>query len=734
MSAGVAPGGGAPTQADADLEACAREAIHLPGSIQPHGCLLWVGPEGTVTHTSANVATLLGWDAHDVLGARLADVLGPAAALVAAAPDGVAPDPVLVEVAGRTEAFDVAVHRPAPGELVVELEPAGDDARSGAAWYQSTRQVFQRLQRARDVVALAAVVCEEVRALTGFDRVMVYRFDADYAGEVIAEALGDGLEPFLGLWYPASDIPPQARALYLRNHIRLIADASYTPVPLLPPRRADGSPLDLSDAGLRSVSPVHLEYLRNMGVAASMSVSLLERERLWGLIACHHESGPRRPPLRVRAAAEFVGEAASLVLGSLQRTAQDRRRSAAADAERALVEAMTAADDLGAGLAGAPALLELLGAGGAALRLGGALHLAGATPPPEVVDDLVHAALATSVDGVGWLDAVPDQPLATGVLAVGLAGAPGHHLAWFRPEVLRTVEWGGDPTAKVRGEEGRIGPRVSFARWSETVRGRAWPWSDGDVEAAAALGRLVGDVLLRRARQQEALAGALHRAVLLEELPDPPGLELAARYDASGEGLVGGDWFDLLYRPDGTVVVSVGDVAGHGLAATAVTAQLRNALRAHLLTTATPGEALGRLNHLARQLLPTELATVVVADVVPGGTEVRIASAGHLPALAAGPGGARLLVPPRAPGVGMVADPTYETASFTLAPGEALFLYSDGLVERRGETIDDGLDRLLAVAADLPADLDEACGELLRRVRGVGADDDVTLLAVRPRP
>ena len=163
--------------------------------------------------------------------------------------------------------------------------------------YQAVRGTVADLNRASSLQELYDITARAVRALTGFDRVMVYRYDADYNGEVVAEAKRADLNSFLGLHYPASDIPAQARALYEKNWIRLISDVDYAPAPIEPADHpATGAPLDLTYSTLRSVSPIHLEYLRNMGVRASMSISLLRDDKLWGLIACHHYAGPHAPP------------------------------------------------------------------------------------------------------------------------------------------------------------------------------------------------------------------------------------------------------------------------------------------------------------------------------------------------------------------------------------------------------------------------------------------------------
>src|ERR687890_279644 len=293
------------------LQRCADEPIAVPGAIQPHGALLAVTePDLAVVVASANAADVLG-----TTPASLADVLGSAdldrlRAGLAGDPSEI--DPLRVTVAGAE--VDLVVHR-ADGLLLTEWEPLAGAEQAGAVWHARLALVLQRLSASRTLDALTASLARDVRALTGFDRVMVYRFDPEWNGEVVAEDRRADLEPFLGLRYPASDIPAQARALYATNWQRLIPDATYRRVPLEPAANpVTGRPLDLSGAMLRSVSPVHLEYLANMGVVASMSVSLIDSGRLWGLIPCHHYAGAHRPSYTDRAAAEFLGRTASLLL------------------------------------------------------------------------------------------------------------------------------------------------------------------------------------------------------------------------------------------------------------------------------------------------------------------------------------------------------------------------------------------------------------------------------------
>src|SRR5450755_3411299 len=280
-----------PGFSEMDSFECEREPIHLPGSIQSIGVLIAVDkPAFEVQQISANAGTWLGVEAAAALGCSLDQVLGKASAeIVRNAAIGTEFDdnPLYLGTATvSTRPFHMVAHR-RNRALIVELEPAGfKKPVSFRSIYALVRSFLRQLQQQGTVAKVAALTAVEVRRLTGFDRVMVYRFDPDWNGAVIAEDRNDVLPSYLGLRFPAGDIPRQARELYRINHLRQIADANSVPVPLLGLR---GSlTLDLTHASTRTVSPRHVEYMKNMGTMASMSISILRDGELWGLVTCHH--------------------------------------------------------------------------------------------------------------------------------------------------------------------------------------------------------------------------------------------------------------------------------------------------------------------------------------------------------------------------------------------------------------------------------------------------------------
>ncbi|MGQ7296645.1 GAF domain-containing SpoIIE family protein phosphatase [Quadrisphaera sp. KR29] len=747
--------------------ACADEPIRVPGTVQPHGHLLVIGqgPGGLpVLSASAGAAEALGAAAR--AGGRLEDLSPELAALVSAVAGGeddqaTTTRPVELPpgsgvthhaVAHRTAARSAggAGQAPPGAVVVLELEPADGDEGAASPWHLQLPAVLRHLQDAGTVADLTAGLAAGVRRLTGFDRVMVYRFDQEWNGEVVAEERRDDLEPFLGLRYPATDIPAQARALYARQWLRIIPTSSYEPVPL-EPAQPTGEPLDLSLAVLRSVSPVHLQYLRNMGVAASMSISLLHGDRLWGLIACHHYAGPHRPSVPVRTAAEFLGRTASLLLPVAVGREADQDVVAAARVRARLTELLAEHPDMPveALTREEVTVADLVPCGGVAVRLHGELRVLGTTPPAGVVaalagalgdGPLVTSCLAEAVPGAAQRAGAAADPgqvwaVASGVLAAPVSGGqPGDLVAWFRPEVLQEVTWGGDPRShEVVSDPGgalRLSPRHSFAAWSETVRRTAQAWAPHEVEAALGLVRHLSDSMLREVERTNRLATALQQTLLLEKLPDVPGLDLAVRYVPHSDDVVGGDWYDIVPLADGCTAVVLGDVAGHGLAASAISAQMRNALRAHVLATRDPAQALGRLNDLVTRLLPGELATAVVVVVDPATGAATIANAGHPPLVLRGADGTAVLVDDgaRGPAVGLLDEVEHTATRVQLQPGGALLLYSDGLVEERRSAWTERLERVLATASGPAGSLDALCDQLMRSVSARA--DDTTVLAV----
>ena len=737
-----------PWVAPVDLDNCASEPIHIPGAIQPHGALIAVTePKLVVAVVSANIGDWFGLPPAEAIGARLEDLLGD---------DGRATvervrameweqrfDEVPMSFEGRP--LIATLYRSGP-YLVIEVER---DDRDDALHAMVVREAAMALQTSRSVLDVADAAARWVRSLSGFDRVMVYRFDADWNGEVIAERKRDDLNTFLGLHYPASDIPAQARELYRRNWLRLIPDIAYESVPLMPPVAHDTArPLDLSSSTLRSVSPIHVEYLGNMGVGASMSVSIVINGELWGLIACHHYSGAHRVSVPARNAAEFLAQLIShRISETLEADVRSRTIELTATADLvAHAFATTRHADIDEVLrVHEREVLALAGATGFVVRAAGVTVRLGRTPPDEDIDRIVECwsagdeVLQTDRLGEVCPSAVASTAVASGVLGFALMNDRSELVAWFRTEHVQSVDWGGDPhnakLAATEGEHVRLSPRRSFDLWRETIRGRAEPWDDSAVQAAQRFTRHLGAALLRYERDSASLARDLQRVMRPEALPALPGYDMSVYAQSAGRGEIGGDWYDVFTIDDDLVAVIVGDVAGHGLVAASEMAQLRNVLRAYLTDGAGPADALERLDHYMLHSLPGSIATVVCAVLDTRTAALRISHAGHVPAL--------LTVGDRPELVPLDGDPllgfqatTRTERRYELAAGDSLALYSDGLVETRRLPLDDGLAQLQREAAAVlrrgPAE--GRARELASRMLSEHHHDDVTVLLVGRAP
>ena len=508
---------------------CDREPVHIPGTVQPHGVLLVLPPGGDarapLIGASETIALPPGGGA-----VTLADLLRPDAVLMLEralrSPDD--SQPLLEGVETQDGRRWTALLRPGPAATLVELEPEQPaDPAAARRILLDLNRAIAAMRHKPDARSACAVACTQLRRISGFDRVMAYRFMADWSGEVVAESLreGDGIDrpvdSYLGLVFPASDIPAPMRALYARNRLRLIGDASVAGAPLRA-LGSDAAPIDLTDAVLRGVAPVHLQYLSNMGVRASMSVAITvsgpeqraegasaagaERPPpLWGLLACHHQSGPLLVDHVRRQAADTIAHALAWRLAELAEADAARQAALMQTAQAPFLDMDV--DEDGAPVkvpdaTEAAALLAMMDAGGLAVVGSGleapdALALRLGVLPNE-------AALRSLV---GWLDlASPGRPLATdrlgsvasfegaarldpdhasGLLATPLAeaGSGGTWLLWFRPELRRSVEWAGRK-AEPREPLQALTPRASFAAWHEEVAGRSAAWSEATLAAA----------------------------------------------------------------------------------------------------------------------------------------------------------------------------------------------------------------------------------------------------------
>ena len=493
-----------------DLTNCDREPIHLLGHIQPFGFLIAASKmDWVVEHVSRNIEEWLGVAPQEIIGRPVNSLLDRE---VVHAIRGKLQRAIVGDTTERMFAVDlaeglrcdVAVHL-AGDSVVIECERTLDDQPTDTA--SIVRSMVARLKQTEDDRSFYRVAAREMRALTGFDRVMIYRFDQDDSGEVIAESARSGLESYLGLHYPASDIPHQARRLYERNWLRIIPDIHATPSPIEPAVTGHGGPFDLSMSVLRSVSPIHIEYLNNMGVRASMSVSILRDGKLWGLFACHHYE-PRLIGFGSRTAAELFGQMFSLMMETRERAAEALYEGRAQRIHQRLITVMAGEAQQFESIAGRlDEVADLLACDGVGLWMDERLMLLDRTPDETEFRSLIDFLKQRGVTDI-WArqylsaeypPAAAFADRAAGALVVPLSRPARDYLIFFRGEFAQQVNWAGDPAKPVTvGPLGaRLTPRQSFALWKETVRGQCRPWTPVERRIAESLRVSLLEVILR---------------------------------------------------------------------------------------------------------------------------------------------------------------------------------------------------------------------------------------------
>ncbi|QDU62777.1 Phytochrome-like protein cph1 [Planctomycetes bacterium Pan216] len=511
-----------------DLNNCDREPIHIPGAIQPHGCLLvYSSEEQYLTGYSKNAPQWIGRvpkfgeppeaSFSNEFVDELRDLLKFSGGIV----HHIAYPPPTA--ASNAATFTSAAAHHHDGQILIELErpsQEGANARLLRSLPLRLNLANQRLQACRTPDELYQTIAREVRELSGYDRVMVYRFLEDGHGAVVGEAVDERFGRFLGLHYPATDIPQPARRLYLLNTVRSIADIEATPADIVRDASVDHRPLDLSYSCFRAVSPIHIEYLRNMGVRASMSISIIDNGKLWGLIACHHYE-PRSLSFEDRAACEILGITVGTYLTARERDRHNEIVSERRARHALLMRRLAAADHFAESLAeSSDSLRELVDADGVAVCWRGGPTSSGDTPDSSLVAELATTQLLGR-DAIWTCQSLVNEcgyeqsrlGPSRGVLAVPLATPDLYGLLFFRNEYIHEVHWAGNPNkpAEVQGNGVRLSPRRSFDEWSETVKDRAREWSAADLDIADDIRGGMIELLGRRAAQLAAMNAELRR-------------------------------------------------------------------------------------------------------------------------------------------------------------------------------------------------------------------------------
>ncbi|PJJ52939.1 ATP-binding protein [Hymenobacter chitinivorans] len=508
------------------LTNCDREPIHIPGSVQPYGFLLCLQPETRrVVHASENTLALIGVPAENLIGHGLDKVLG--AATIAEIEELL---PTLTEAArllgARLDAvaerpfYKIILHR-YDGLLWLEFEPVAETAVS-AVDLPSLNLALGQMLGASSVAEFCQLAVEQVRDITGFDRVLMYKFAEDASGEVVAEAKRDDLEPFMGLHYPATDIPQQARAMYLKNWLRFIPNVSYEPAKLVPVLHPTAHrPPDMTYAVLRSVSPIHLEYMRNMGVAATMTISIIQEGVLWGLITCHHMT-PRLVSYELRELCLFLGKTFSALLKTKQQQDEQAYRLHIRDTQVRIFELVGQHSNFVEGLyQRMPTIRDAFNCGGAAICFEGDIISLGTTPTKEQIQGLINWLKVNVKEDVFYTDSyVKHNPeglairgVASGFIAISLAQEAGDYIIWFRPEQIQTVTWAGQTQKAEVLQDGqlKLSPRQSFEAWAQTVVNTSASWLPMEVEAAKEIRLHLSDVRLKVFNELQTRAASLVR-------------------------------------------------------------------------------------------------------------------------------------------------------------------------------------------------------------------------------
>lgn len=507
-----------------DISGCDQEAIHIPGSIQPHGIML-VADKTTllVRHGAGDVERVFGVERWT--GRPLADFLGEEVARKAALVSATAAKRAFIDTINTPGAalLDVTAHI-IDSWLIVEIEPKVTAPQSSPELLGKIEVASSAFDQATTLKNLCEIAAVQFRELTRYDRVMVYRFLENGAGAVIAEARRDDQHSFMNHHFPGSDIPQQARALYIRNLLRVIPDVSYRPAPLRPPW-VGPLPLDMSDSILRSVSPIHLQYLKNMGVAASASVSIVKDGILWGLIACHNET-PLTIAYDIRATCRTLASNLARQIKTREEADAYRERLRLRGSQDDTIALLSRHGSLEEEIAGhVDDLSRLIPCDGFAVLRGKELSLTGTCPPEQDVKTLADWLITKSVEPVfstnrlvaSYPAAEEFQEVAAGVLTVLLSVEERWLLIWFRAEEVQVVKWAGNPHKAVDLKPGEsLSPRSSFEAWQETVHGHSRRWTLAEIEAA---GRLRQELLeFRQNRRLRELNRQLIETVAEKDL------------------------------------------------------------------------------------------------------------------------------------------------------------------------------------------------------------------------
>ncbi len=477
-------------RASVSINDCQSEQIHIPGSIQSFGSLIAFNRENVITRVSDNISQFTGVPADELMGQKLQSLISEEdRAKVAQSLSAIHQSNISLKLKNGKQVH-ISIHSQGE-ESFFDLFNSSDMAEA----FETVSDFVSAISHAGTQLQLAQIISEEIRRITHFDRVKVYKFDENWNGEVIAESRGQGVPSYLGLHFPESDIPKQARELYVRNGVRVIADVNDKQSLILQTKNA--APLDLSFSFLRSVSPIHLQYLRNMDLSSSMSISLLMKGKLWGLVACHH-GRPRVFDSSDEIRFQTISELCSNQLANLKEVEDAVFKGKVFTFIQNVMSELDRTPDLQILVSGENQLDDLIRSTGIAISFNREMYKKNAVPDDQTLHLLV-AWLERGSEEVFVCDDLPSRfgqnigAYACGLLAVKVPAPFSFWIMWFRMEISREVKWAGDPyIPKESSPYGdRLYPRTSFELWKEVKRGRSSPWEAKDIDAARQIARFI---------------------------------------------------------------------------------------------------------------------------------------------------------------------------------------------------------------------------------------------------
>ncbi len=481
---------------DLDLINCSEEEIHRPQAIQSHGYLLVVSKDcNKIIQVSKNLSNFFEMDLEEIFKQNPSQLLNIDIKKLAFDKDIGSPFfHYYQKIELRRKTLKLIIHRNTQGYFVIEFEPIENKNNSTIEnIYYEIINSLNNLNKAEDLNLLYQYLTDEIKRITNMDRVLLYKFLPDGSGEVISESLNDGMEAYLGLRYPASDIPEQARRLYVRNNIRLIVDANSSQVEIISDD-IEFEPVDLTFSSLRSVSPVHLEYLKNMGVTASMSISIVKDNALWGLIACHHQQ-PYFVDYRDRVALELISKVVESEIFKRESEAIYRLETEQRKSLNTYIHEMNQAEDFNNFLLSSDSIMKVFDCSGVIVYRDDNLSHFGKTPDYKNCLELIEW-LGSNFTAQVWqtndLSSYNKEfekfsSLCSGILVLKLFDDKNDFIVWLRPEVVQIIKWAGDPYELKQDSDGKIHPRNSFKVWTEENKNKSIEWGHSTVDICSEL-------------------------------------------------------------------------------------------------------------------------------------------------------------------------------------------------------------------------------------------------------